>query len=111
MRKVITTLQSCSRLNTTVSKRDVIEVSGTVPSEWTEKLLYKVGKSGSFDKVADFVEHLMAEGFSVTQIISQLHDTVTSDQDLTDHQKSSICEKLAIAEARLIDGANEYLQL
>ena len=26
MRKVITTLQSCSRLNTTVSKRDVIEV-------------------------------------------------------------------------------------
>ena len=57
------------------------------------------------------MEHLMAEGFSVTQIISQLHDTVTSDQDLTDHQKSSICEKLAIAEARLIDGANEYLQL
>ena len=57
------------------------------------------------------MEHLMAEGFSVTQIISQLHDTVTSDQDLTDHQKSSVCEKLAIAEARLIDGANEYLQL
>ena len=78
---------------------------------WIDKLLFQVGKSGSFDKVSDFVENLVAEGFSVTQFISQLHDKVTTDQDLSDHQKSSICEKLAIAEARLIDGANEYLQL
>lgn len=86
------------------------QVSGTVPNTWIEKV-FKVGRSGSFDKVTDFVENIMSEGFSITQFISQLHDTVVSENSLTDHQKSAICEKLAVSEGRLIDGANEYLQL
>lgn len=111
MRKAITTLQSCSRLNTNVTKRDIFEVSGTVPHSWIDRLLNKVGKSGSFDKVNDFVKDLTAEGFSITKIISQVLDTIVANDDFTDNQKSAICEKLAVSEGRLLDGASEYLQM
>ena len=70
-----------------------------------------MGKSGSFDKITDFVEDIMSEGFSLTQVISQVHDKIVCEEGLSDTQKSVICEKLAVAEARLIDGASEYLQL
>jgi replication factor C subunit 2/4 len=30
---------------------------------------------------------------------------------LSDRQKSVVCEKLAVNESRLLDGANEYLQI
>jgi len=111
IRKAITTLQSCSRLNTNITERDIFEVSGTVPNSWIDRLLNKVGKSGSFDKVDDFVKDLSAEGFSITKIISQVLDTVVGSDKMTDHQKSAICEKLAVSEARLLDGASEYLQM
>ena len=86
-------------------------MSGTIPEEWINNLLYKIGKTGSFDKLDAFMEELSAEGFSATQLINQLHDKVVVEDNLSDNQKSAICEKLAIAEARLIDGASEYLQL
>jgi len=111
MRKAITTLQSCSRLNTNITERDIFEVSGTIPNSWIDRLVNKVGKSGSFDKVDDFVKDLSAEGFSITRIISQVHDTVVGSDKMTDHQKSAICEKLAVSEARLLDGASECLQM
>lgn len=82
-----------------------------VPGKWIEEILTKVGQSGSFDKVNMFVDEFMAEGFSLTQVISQIHDSVVDGPSLTDQQKSTICEKLAVAEGRLIDGASEYLQL
>ena len=89
----------------------LLQVSGTIPNSWIDRLVNKVGKSGSFDKVDDFVKDLSAEGFSITRIISQVHDTVVGSDKMTDHQKSAICEKLAVSEARLLDGASEYLQM
>lgn len=86
-------------------------MSGTIPDEWVDKLLYKTGKSGSFDKLQVFMEELMAEGFSATQLINQVHDRVAIDDNLSDAQKSAICERLAVAESRLLDGASEYLQM
>lgn len=111
MRKAITTLQSCSRLNSNISRKDIFEVSGSVPDHWIEELIEKVGKSGSFDKVTAFVERIMCEGFSLTQIIGQIHDKIVEHNALNDNQKSIIQEKLAVAEGRLIDGASEYLQM
>ena len=48
-------------------------MSGTVPNSWIDRLVNKIGRSGSFDKVNDFVKDLGAEGFSITKIISQVN--------------------------------------
>ena len=54
---------------------------------------------------------MMCEGFSGHQLISQLHDHTVANDCLTDQQKSAICEKLAVAEHCLLEGAGEYLQI
>ena len=64
------------------------------------------------EKAQAFVDELMCEGFSVAQLISQLHERFVGEADsLKDSQKAALCEALAVSENRLLDGANEYLQV
>lgn len=114
LRKAITSLQSCARLkqgaDETITENEVLEMGGVVPDSWMEKLLDVCGKN-SFEKMQAFVDELSCEGFSVTQIIEQLHNRVVKSDEMSDRQKSQVCETLAVNEYRLLDGANEYLQL
>ena len=118
LRKAITSLQSCARLktggdaddDTEITKEDVCELSGVIPEEWMNKLMEAAGFN-SYERIQKFVEDIMAEGFSITQLIGQLHGMVIEDPNLSDRQKSVVCEMLAVNEARLLDGASEELQL
>ena len=82
-----------------------------MPEKWVDKLLKSICASGSFDKLHDGIQDLMLEGFSVAQLISQIHDNVVASDELSDQQKTVICERIAIVESRLMDGANENLQM
>ena len=70
----------------------------------------------------------MAEGYSASQTLSQLHDRLVTMETLSDKQKSVIAEKMGVSgilynstglqclfgqivDRRLMDGADEYLQL
>ena len=114
LRKAITSLQSCARLKSgsdkAITKEDVYELSGVVPEKWLDGLM-EACKSNSFERVQSFVDELMCEGYSVAQLFSQVHDQVVASETFSDRQKSDICEALAVNESRLLDGANEYLQL
>ncbi len=127
LRKAITTLQSCARLKeadgeaeeeaggpvgTAVTGDDVREMSGVVPGHWLDRL-FDVCKKNSYEKLQAFVDDLMAEGYSVVQMIDQMHTRIVEENSggLSDRQKSVVCEALAINEFRLLDGASEYLQL
>lgn len=43
--------------------------------------------------------------------MSQLFDIVVNDDELNDEHKAAICDKLGLCEYRLLDGADEFLQL
>lgn len=112
LRKAITSLQSCARLkgDVKIAKDDVYEISGVIPEKYLEGLL-EVCQLNSYDRVQGFVDDMICEGFSGHQLINQLHDHVVSNNCLTDSQKSAICEKLAVSEHCLLEGADEYLQI
>jgi len=113
MRKAITTLQSTARLrgdSESITKADVIEISGVIDDESILGLV-KACHSASHDKLDTAVKDLMAEGHSAGQILIQLHDIIVPSDSLNDKQKSAICERLAIVDKRLMDGADEYLQI
>lgn len=112
LRKAITSLQSCARLkgDVEIAKDDVYEISGVIPEKYLEGLL-EVCQLNSYDRVQGFVDDMICEGFSGHQLINQLHDHVVSNSCLTDSQKSAICEKLAVSEHCLLEGADEYLQI
>jgi len=114
LRRAITALQSSARLKNPdrpeVSHQDVCEVAGVVPQKWIEGLFEACSKN-SFPAIQSFVDKLTCEGFSGSQLINQVHDKVIASERLSDSQKSVICETLAVNESRLLDGANEYLQV
>lgn len=112
MRKAITTLQSSARLRGKdgVTKADIVEVAGVIEDDVVNDLM-KVCHSGSYEKLEKTVKDIMADGHSAGQIILQLHDQIVPSDTLNDRQKSTICERLAVIDKRLIDGADEYLQV
>ncbi|KAL7585723.1 replication factor C subunit 2 [Lactuca sativa] len=111
LRRAITFLQGAARLfGSSISSKDLISVSGVVPQEVVGDLLASC-KSGSFDSANKQVNNVIAEGYPVSQILSQLFDLVVESDDVSDEQKARICRKLGESDKCLVDGADEYLQL
>ena len=112
LRKAITSLQSCARLKSSeeINEEDVYEITGVIPTKYIEELL-EVCQLNSYERLQQFVDDLVCEGFSGHQLINQLHDEVVTSNSLNDQNKAEICAKLATAESCLLDGADEYLQV
>lgn len=112
MRKAITTLQSAHRLKEgkEVSAADINELTGVIPDTWLKRLL-EVCRSNSYSKLEEVVEELMLEGYSAGQLMKQLFDRVIAMEELRDSQKGHILDQLATCDYRLMDGADEYLQM
>ncbi|XP_016434266.1 replication factor C subunit 2 [Nicotiana tabacum] len=111
LRRAITYLQSAARLfGSSISARDLISVSGVIPNEVTQAI-FSACRSGNFDLANKEVDNVIAEGYPVSQMLSQLYDIVIDVDGISDEQKARICKKFAEADKCLVDGADEYLQL
>ncbi|CAN4121090.1 unnamed protein product [Withania somnifera] len=111
LRRAITYLQSAARLfGSSISAKDLISVSGVIPNEVVQAV-FSACRSGNFDLANEEVNNVIAEGYPVSQMLSQLYDIVIDADDISDEQKARICKKFAEADKCLVDGADEYLQL
>ncbi|XP_059280271.1 replication factor C subunit 2 [Lycium ferocissimum] len=111
LRRAITYLQSAARLfGSSISAKDLISVSGVIPNEVVQAI-FSACRSGNFDLANKEVNNVIAEGYPVSQMLSQLYDIVVDADDISDEQKARICKKFAEADKCLVDGADEYLQL
>lgn len=111
LRRAITYLQGAARLfGSTISYKDLISVSGVIPQGVVDEL-FAACKSGNFDLANKEVSNIIAEGYPVSQMLSQLFEVVVEADDISDEQKARICKSLAEADKCLVDGADEYLQL
>lgn len=66
-------------------------------------------KMKGFEIVKKKVKELMREGYSASQLISQLHDLIILHPTLTATQKSKCAMAFAEADKALCDGADEEL--
>ncbi|ELU11749.1 hypothetical protein CAPTEDRAFT_223108 [Capitella teleta] len=112
MRKAITTLQSASRFKAgeEITKNDIYEISGVIPNDIIDGIIV-ICHSGSYEQLESTIKDVIAEGHAATQVILQLHRSLIDNDRLSDAQKSVIFEKLAIVDKRLMDGADEFLQI
>ncbi|XP_068648492.1 replication factor C subunit 2 [Aristolochia californica] len=111
LRRAITYLQGAARLfGSSISARDLISVSGVVSPD-VVMALFLVCKSGEFEMANKEVSNIIAEGYPVSQMLSQLFDVIVEAEDITDEQKARVCKRLAEADKCLVDGADEYFQL
>eukprot|EP00252_Welwitschia_mirabilis_P010890 TRINITY_DN24520_c0_g1_i1.p1 TRINITY_DN24520_c0_g1~~TRINITY_DN24520_c0_g1_i1.p1 ORF type:complete len:341 (+),score=69.16 TRINITY_DN24520_c0_g1_i1:219-1241(+) len=111
LRRAITYLQSAARLfGSSISNKALISVSGVVPDEVVQALL-QACKTGQFDLAQKEVTNIISEGYPASQVLSQFYDIIVVAADISDETKARICMRLAEADKRLVDGADEYLQL
>lgn len=109
LRKSITILQSLSPL-IKITIDHVNEASGYIPHT-TIMLMFEAAKSQKKEKLIHNVHAFTRKGYSVYQFVQQLADVLLT-QEISDPLKlAEIFEKMAECELRLLDGADEMLQL
>lgn len=99
MRRAITTLQSCYRLkggSEAVTKEDLFEISGIIPEKYLVRFL-EICKSGNYSELEEFVQDLNFEAYSIGQMMEQFNEFILKSKELSDKQKSVICEKLGVS--------------
>ncbi|EGD75544.1 replication factor C 4 [Salpingoeca rosetta] len=112
MRQAITFLQSASRLcgSSGVEVHHVEEIAGAIPNAVMTDLLDKC-RQGSFENLQETVQSILLDGFSADTIVEELLQLVVEADDISDTQKADIAHKLAQVDKRLVDGADEELQI
>lgn len=73
--------------------------------------LWTTMRALNFEAMRAAVADVIAEGYPMGALFSQLLDDTVSRASLTDESKAMICEKIAHADSCLADGASESLQL
>lgn len=113
LRKAITYVQCAFRVRGSdeITEADIAEISGVLPGNAVDGLL-ETCRSNSYEKVQENVESLMFDGYCGSQILMQVFDAiVVNDQYVNDDQKAVICDTIGTVEKRLMDGANEFIQI
>jgi replication factor C subunit 2/4 len=135
MRRAVTTLQSVQALMVGMSKeeeenaddetrknsshRDTVvdeavlaELAGLPPPAVIQQLVTAM-KSKLFDTVKDAVQEVCANGYSAQFVLQGLLQqwVLAKTDDLSELSKAKLAIRMAEAEANMMDGADEYLQL
>ncbi|KAM0165889.1 hypothetical protein ACHAQE_001989 [Botrytis cinerea] len=134
LRKAITYLQSAARLVGAVSqegeerdnadKMDVDEkmvtvssvedIAGVIPDNTIEKLVKAMqprSRGVVYEAVSKVVVDMVADGWSGTQVVSQLYQTIINSELIADSHKNKIVALFSEADKRLVDGADEHLTI
>ncbi|EED12314.1 DNA replication factor C subunit Rfc2, putative [Talaromyces stipitatus ATCC 10500] len=136
LRRAITYLQSAARLvgatSTQKGKKDqedtemtdagsslitvqtVEEIAGVVPESVLDKLTQAMQpkKMGSaYEAVASVVSDIVADGWSATQILTQLYRRTVFNDAIPDTQKNKIVMVFSEMDKRLLDGSDEHLSI
>ncbi|TGO62952.1 hypothetical protein BCON_0016g00450 [Botryotinia convoluta] len=134
LRKAITYLQSAARLVGVVSpeseERDnadqmdvdekmvtvssVEDIAGVIPDNTIEKLVKAMqprSRGVVYEAVSKVVVDMVADGWSGTQVVSQLYQTIINSELIADSHKNKIVALFSEADKRLVDGADEHLTI
>ncbi|KAL3905539.1 MAG: hypothetical protein SGARI_004413 [Bacillariaceae sp.] len=119
MRRAVTSLQSVQALlvgdtTTVVDEATLSELSGQPPNHVVEKL-YQALLPMKFDVMKQAVKEVVADGYSVQMLLGKLLEKLTlsseTEGDLDELGRARLSIRIAEAEDRMNDGADEELQL
>lgn len=116
MRRAVTSLQSVQALlagqerNLVVNEATIYELAGLPPDEVIETLYLSL-QSNSFDTMQAAVKNVISDGYSAQTLLQKLLDRFIETDDLDELGRAKLAIRIAEAEDRMNDGADEYLQL
>ncbi|KAM0799336.1 DNA replication factor C subunit Rfc2 [Usnea florida] len=95
-----------------ITIKSIEEIAGVVPNKIIEGLLQAMqprSKGAVYEAVAKHVTDLVADGWSATQVVTQLYQRIVYDDALSNRQKNKIVMQFSDVDKRLVDGADEHL--
>lgn len=133
LRKAITFLQSAARLvgasalnkdgdgdeemdvdSKPVTVKIVEDIAGVIPDQTVSELVDAMrprGAGQTYRSISKIVEDMVADGWSATQVVSQLYQYLTTDETISDVHKNRIVLVFSEIDKRLVDGADEHLSI
>ncbi|CAM9776086.1 unnamed protein product [Chrysoparadoxa australica] len=116
MRKAVTTLQSAQQLvgARAITTDELAELTGMVPNTAVAKIWDAIRWARfhrKFEAVSKSVDDFMCEGFPVSSLLLRLLEDTINSEFIQDERKAPICERLALADKQMLDGASEDIQL
>jgi len=113
LRRAINILQAASALTKHVTEKTIFEVSSRArPAEVREMIMFAL--QGKFLKARELLDKLLYEhGMSGEDVVVQLYKEMLSleDSKLNARAKVELIEKVAECNFRMVEGANERIQL
>ena len=110
MRRVVNTMQVASAGGRPVTAETVFTTTATARPEDVKAML-EIALTGNFQKARDKLDELLLSyGLSGEDIVRQIHRTVF-DLTVPDKLKVELVEKIGETDFRLVEGANERIQL
>jgi len=110
MRKAINALQSSSGIGDSITESLVYQISSRAKPEEIKNMM-KVALSGDFISSRKILQELLlGQGLSGEDIIMQMHRE-TFNLEVSDKEKVRIVDMIGEADFRLVQGANEFIQL
>ncbi|RKF53432.1 Replication factor C subunit 2 [Erysiphe neolycopersici] len=97
-----------------VTVKIIEEIAGVIPEETIQQLLQAIQPKSTraiYCAVSKVVTDLIADGWSGTQIISQLFQVILNDEYIADIQKNNITLIFSEIDKRLVDGSDEHLTI
>lgn len=97
-----------------VTVRSIEEIAGVIPNDVVDGLIEAMQPSSRgavYEAVAKQVTDLVADGWSATQVVTQLYQKLVYDDTLSDKQKTKIVMAFSDTDKRLVDGADEHLTI
>lgn len=115
MRKAIMLLQNLQYVNhgKIIEPEHVYEIASCINKNKL-KLIEQIcidNKTDNINKIVELTDKIKSVGYPMNNVINRVNYMIITNEKLSDKQKSYICLHLAKTEKRLIDGADEFLQL
>lgn len=110
LRKTVNTLQVAATLGGKIDADSIYKTTSTARPEEVKKLL-ETALEGDFMKARNTLDDLLIEyGLSGEDVIRQIHRSVF-DLTVSDQLKVILVDKVGEAEFRMVEGANERIQI
>lgn len=98
-----------------VTVQSIQDIAGVIPTSTMDDLITAMQPSSKgtvYSRVSKAVEDLVAEGWSASQIVTQLYEEIVIREETTgDRQKSRIVLCFSETDKRLVDGSDEHLTI
>lgn len=108
---ILQKLRYMLKYKNTITSKDVYDISGYIHPEYIQPIWELcLDKNCNVKKIINEVEKINKMAIPITSILETLQYLVINS-NIEDDKKSKICLHISFSEKRLIDGANEQIQI